>query len=444
MILQNEELFFLDYEEDRSKKIIYAPLRSYLALAKADVIDKIKSNDNSTIREQFFSMLRRKPLFDMQKVLDDLHAANPELSLAITDNCNLRCVYCHASAGEPHKLKTMSYKMIDAILNRYFNFINDTETVRISFNGGGEPTYNFKKLAYAVKKTKKLAAQKGIRCLISMATNGVYGDNVRQFIVDEFSEVSLSFDGPEHIHNLHRPTENGKGSFSRVYDTAKYFDDAGFSFAFRATVSDYSIDYLEDIMDFFAKNFPNRSIGLENLNPFGRGKNCEVVGPPDKKKFSERIVDLLKYTRDKPIIILNSATTEYDLIRPVFCTSIGIPSWTVDVNGVIHACNRDDAPEEFELGKYDVESDTLVLDKAKIEKIRKMIVSNYEECTDCFAKYHCSGDCADRRLTDKLDCEATQRIGLNILNNKLSNNKNQRYANSISSPGNTRRWLVKA
>ncbi|MGD1047085.1 MAG: radical SAM protein [Bacteroidota bacterium] len=432
MIINSEELFFLSCEEDLSKKIIYAPLRSYLALAKNEVVESIKSHEYSTIKNRFFNMLSERQLLNMTEIINNLHKVNPELSLAITDNCNLRCLYCHASAGDAHKLRTMSYKMIDAIIKKYFEFINDTETIRVSMNGGGEPTYNFKKLEYAIKKVKEYASQRNIKCNLSMATNGVYGNTVRNFIIKEFADISLSFDGPAHIQNLHRPMANGKGSFPNVYETAKYFYDSGFNFAFRATVSDYSIDYLEEMMDFFATNFPNKSIGLENLNPFGRGRNCNKVKPPNKIKFAERIIDMLCYTKDKPIKILNSATTDYDLIRPVFCTNVGIPSWTVDVNGDIYACHRDDAPDDFTFGKYDIETNSLILDYNKINKIRDMVVFNYDECADCFCKYHCAGDCPDRRLSDKLNCVTTQNIGLNILNNKLSNNKELKYANKFS------------
>lgn len=441
MIFNNEELFFLNFEEDSTKKIIYAPLRSYLALAKNEVIDKIKSEEHSTMKEQFFKMLSEKSLLDMKVIIDNLHKVNPEISLAITDNCNLRCLYCHASAGEPHKLQTMSYEMIDAILNKYFEFISDTANLRVSFNGGGEPTYDFNKLVYAVNKVKELASKRNIKCKLSMATNGVYGNKVREFIVKEFTDISLSFDGPAHIQNLHRPMANGKGSFSKVFKTAKYFHESKLNFAFRATVSEYSMNYLEEMIDFFAEYFPYKSIGLENLNPFGRGKYCSEINPPDKIKFSERIVDLLKYTSDKPIKIINSATTDYDLIRPVFCTNVGIPSWTVDVNGVIYACHRDDAPDEFIFGNYDINTNSLQLDTTKIKNIREMVVLNYEECKDCFCKYHCAGDCPDRRLTDKLNCLTTQNIGLSILNSKLSNNKKLNYGNTLSSTNNPPRFI---
>jgi len=210
------------------------------------------------------------------------------------------------------------------------------------------------------------------------------------------------------------------------------------SFAFRATVSDYSLPYLESIIDFFAENFPSKSLGLEHLNQLGRANNCTNVLPPNKKEFANRLIDLIKYSKDKPITILNSASTEYDIIRPVFCSNVGIPNWTVNIDGDITACNRDDVPDEFIFGKYDFQSNTLHFYENKLDQLKKMVVSNYTECKNCFCKYHCAGDCPDRRLTEKMDCDSIRLIGLSILNNRL-NNKEVQYAQTISSP-NTRRF----
>lgn len=439
MVVDNEELFILDYINDSTKKIIYAPLRGYLALVKGDAVHEIRSESTSHIKDHLIQRIKSKDFQDMHQIIEGLHNTNPELSIAITDNCNLRCVYCHASAGEVGKKKTMSIKLINAIIEKYFSSIKESNLVQISFNGGGEPTYNFNKFKYAVNKIKEVAASKGINYQLSMATNGFYGENVRKFINDEFFEISLSFDGPEHIQNLHRPLPNGEGSFSKVFASAKYFYDSGFNLAFRATISDYSIRYLEEVVDFFAEHFPGTSIGLENLNPFGRGAFCKTVGPPDKDEFSRGIIHLLNYTKDKPISIINSATTDFDLIRPVFCTNVGIPSWTVDVNGLIYACHRDDAPDEFIFGKYDLENDNLTLYQDRINAIQKMTVFNYAECENCFCKYHCAGDCPDRRLADKLKCSSTQQIGLKILNDKINNKKNEGYGNTFSSSANQRK-----
>jgi radical SAM protein with 4Fe4S-binding SPASM domain len=420
VLIENEELFFLDYLQDESKKVIYAPLRSYLALAKSEVTNAIQYDGNSNVRLSFINRLKEKPLINVHKIIDDLHTSNPELSLAITDNCNLRCVYCYIDAGEKHKRATMPRSMIDAVLEQYFSVLKPTERIRISFAGGGEPTHNFKNLVYAVNKAKELAAKQGSKCNFSMATNGCYGDEIRDFIINEFQGISLSFDGPELIQNMHRPKANGKGSFSTVYETAKYFYNSKLNFAFRLTVSNYSVNHLKDIIDFFSEHFPSKAVGMELLNLYGRAKRSENITQPDKEQFKEKLVEILEYAKKKSVIMSNSASTEYDYVRPVFCSSVGIPNWTVSVQGDVLACTRDEFREEFTFGKYDAQIQQLSIDEYKVAELRQMIVLNYEECKDCFCKYHCAGDCSDRRLSSEgLDCKAIREIGLHVLNSKL-------------------------
>jgi len=434
MRVNNEEIFTIPYLNDDKRRIIYVPLRSYLALVDFNISQLLLSDKYSEEKESFFNNLKQRPLLDIDEIIKNIHLSNPELSLALTDNCNLRCVYCHASAGEAHKLETMSELMVDSILKKYFEFIKPSKYVKISFDGGGEPTFNFELLKYAINSAKEYAKVTETKCKFSMATNGFYGKNIREFIVNEFSHVSLSFDGPEHVHDKHRPTQNGKGSFSTVFETAKYFEEAKLSFAFRATISDYSLKYFEEIIDFFIDNFPNKSLGLEHLNSLGRAINCTEVLPPNKEIFTKILLNILEYTKNKPIKILNSASTEYDIIRPVFCSNVGIPNWTVNIKGEIAACARDNVPDEFIFGKFNSVSKELVFDKEKLINLQKMNVKNYPECAECFCKYHCAGDCPDRRMTDKFDCKSIQEIGVHILNDKI-NNKEVQHANTISSPG---------
>lgn len=94
-----------------------------------------------------------------------------------------------------------------------------------------------------------------MRCWFSMATNGCFENTVRRYIVENFANISLSFDGPAHIQDRHGPHKEGSGSFEAVFETAKYFHRNNFPFAVRVTVSEFSMHYLEEIVDFFLQSF---------------------------------------------------------------------------------------------------------------------------------------------------------------------------------------------
>ena len=210
MHIANEELFFVDYDGDSNKKILYAPLRSYLALISDANMTTFLQDESSDVRSQVLEVIRARPLIEAERILGDLRCATPELAIPITDDCNFRCPYCHASAGEAHTKASMSESMIETIYDQYFKQNpSAAKEIKITFIGGGEPTFRFSKLKFAVRRAQEVASQRNMKCSFMMATNGFYGPRVRKFIVENFREVSLSFDGPAHIQNLHRPLSNG-------------------------------------------------------------------------------------------------------------------------------------------------------------------------------------------------------------------------------------------
>lgn len=425
MLIDNEEIFCVDYYYNNKNKLIYAPLRSFLCLVDREV-NLSELNNTSSHISSILTILKDKPLINIDELKSNYKNKLPDLSLAITDNCNLRCLYCHASAGELHKNKTMSIDLIDSVLLKYFHCMSSNKslkgkTIKVTFNGGGEPTYAFNELKHAVCKSRVLAEKYDANCSYVMATNGYYNEEIRNYIISTFNSVSLSMDGPQFIHDKHRPTTLGGGSFNTVLDTAKFFYANNFPFAFRATISDYSLPYYKEIIDFFAEGFPGKAVSFEILNPYGRATSPlnNSLNPPNKNDFSDMLLKAMEYASKKPINLMNAASTEYDVIRFSFCSNIGTPNWTVNVNGDILACQRDNTPDIFKFGQYVEETNSLHFDNVKLDHLSKMSVENYSECTNCFCKYHCAGDCPDRRISDKSDCNSIKKIGSYVLSNKI-------------------------
>jgi len=243
MRIDNEELFFVPYSPSAEKVILYAPLRSYAALIPADSIRELTATVEPSQRwTGLLAHIKERRFIDITQLHQLARKAAPELGLAITDNCNLSCRYCHHAAGDLGKTSTMSRDLITRLIDSFVSS-TDTKDLHISFAGGGEPTYAMPELAYAVAYGRRMATEMGKTVAFGMATNGCFGASTLEFLKANFSQLSLSFDGPEPIQNLHRPLKNGSPSFPLVYQTAQSLYDAKFSFAFRATVSDYSLKF---------------------------------------------------------------------------------------------------------------------------------------------------------------------------------------------------------
>jgi uncharacterized protein len=423
MILNGEEVFFVDYKTDKKKKIVYVPLRSYLALLPVTSVVELLKPAKSSEAVLFFARLKQRPLISIRQTLEELHQSTPHLTLALTEDCNLQCLYCYASAGASNRCRSMSKALISKITQKYFKShrFKGTRAVEVTFMGGGEPTFRFDLLTHAVAECKTQSSTAGVQCAFSIATNGYCGQGTREFLAKNFSNISLSLDGPASMQNVHRPTSTGASSFDVVFETARYLYHERAPMAFRATVTTHSVKRTHEIVDFFSQNFPGTSLAFEVFIPHGRGAHCSAFRAPTSDDFTDALLEAIDYAKGKRIAVVNAAASEYDIVRGAFCSAVGVPNWTVTVDGDITCCARDGAPKEFTFGRYDEVSDAVVLNWEKIAALRAMNVLNYPECSDCFCKYTCAGDCPDRRLEPAyaINCDSIRQVGEYVLNQKI-------------------------
>ena len=424
MIIEDEEIFFPE-TRDGMEFLVYAPLRGYLIQALPQLKDEL-TNPASPIRQAFITKLKNKNYTDPKKTLDDLYRSVPGLSIPITNDCNLRCKYCYFSAGDESKSQSMSCEMIKQCVDTYFSRLDDYSIwedgnyLGVSIAGGGEPTCRFNEMKYAIDYVTQKCEARGLKPRFSMPTNGVYGDEMRQYIVDHFSHVSLSMDGPKFIHDKQRPTKTGKGSFDAVYETGKYFLEAGMSFTIRSTVSRFSLPHIEDMLNFFNDEFPGIKVGLEPLDYLGRAMTGDdELLPPDTEEFAARLAEAYEHAGRLGTTVRNSAVGHFELLTPFFCRNACGPGWVFTVDGRIIACTRDPEGDGFCFGTYDSVHGSYAIDESKIATLRSQNVLNYEECSDCFMKYNCGGDCPHKRQLGMRQCETTRQVGLFVLRQRL-------------------------
>jgi uncharacterized protein len=418
MFFEEEEIFILPAGQEE-QFILYAPLRSKIITinpSAKDMIEKsIRTSDYSnSFIETLLSKLKSAPYINIMELNSCMvYDSIPDLSLALTLDCNLNCVYCHSMAGE-FDSPDMSEELLNHALTYSFKQAAKKEEkfLRVFLAGGGEPTYNYSLFKYAVGRVKQIANDFTCDHSLIMSTNGFYNNDVADFIMENFSSISFSLDGNEEIQNSHRPTKNGKGSYSRVFQSAKYFYNSGFNIAFRATISNLTIERKDEFFSFFETEFPNSKIGVEALNPLGRGRfYTNNIKPPTKDAFVDFIRQAYEISESKNLKIMNSSIGSFDVIRASFCGAVRVPGYTVSPNGDIMCCTRHDRPDIFSFGKFVQDNEEPIFDENKINHIRSQNVFNYPECQDCFCKYNCGGDCFDLRTADLLRCEATKEIG---------------------------------
>lgn len=148
----------------------------------------------------------------------------PQIILGVTENCNLRCKYCIFS-GNYEDMRTHSkYRMTEEIaiaavkyfienMKEWRKYSPEKKSV-VSFYGG-EALLELP----LIKKVVDYVHSQNFDTAFALTTNGTLlnDDNIK-YLVDNDFMVSVSFDGPEELHDRNRVFPNGSGSYEIVYN----------------------------------------------------------------------------------------------------------------------------------------------------------------------------------------------------------------------------------
>ena len=141
-----------------------------------------------------------------------------QLTLQVTQQCNLRCAYCAYSGiyegNRTHSCLRMDWDTAKKAIDFFLSRTPETSRVVIGFYGG-EPLLEFELIKKCVEYAKSQVEGKEIR--FNMTTNGtLLSDEVVDFLVENDVMLSISLDGSEEEHDANRKFVNGKGSFSTI------------------------------------------------------------------------------------------------------------------------------------------------------------------------------------------------------------------------------------
>lgn len=153
-----------------------------------------------------------------------------EVTLQITDACNLRCDYCY----EHHKgQKVMSLdtgiRIIDNLIQMWVDDVpgaflsRKTKTIVLDFIGG-EPLLEAKLIGDICDHFLHRCAEtgcdwaKGFRISISSNGQNFFDPDVQEFIRNfaNFLSLNISIDGHKALHDAHRVDAAGNGSFDKA------------------------------------------------------------------------------------------------------------------------------------------------------------------------------------------------------------------------------------
>jgi uncharacterized protein len=242
-----------------------------------------------------------------------------------------------------------------------------------------------------------------------LQTNGILLDSEwAAFLMKYQFLVGLSLDGPEHIHNQYRFLRGGQGSWSYVVDKAKLLLDAGVAVNVLTVVTDYSVQFPEEIYAF------HKNLGLSYMqfipllepdpsNPDRKASFCPPPGAYGEfliKMFDSWLEDFADGRPTTSIRFFDSVFYTYVGLEPPDCTLLpecGV-YLVVEHNGDVYPCDFFVEPR-LKLGNIRGKKliDMLNSDPQRAFGARKSSLP--ETCMSCRWLRFCRGGCPkDRRF----------------------------------------------
>ncbi len=414
--------------------MIYAPLKRTVFLVNEPAVELLTRMKEGELSEkeiennyEIFEQLEEEgivnnPGNDLPSEIKDDRFLPTQVTLIPTTNCNLRCVYCYARAGE--KIKNMDWEVakasIDMSISSALKLKN--KSFHLGFHGGGEPTLRLNFLRKCIKYAEKEGNAKSLEPKFSIVTNGVMEKDKADFMAQNIDNVLFSVDGPKDVQDKQRPMPNGDGSSKNVFKTIERFDELGIRYGIRSTITQYSVDRMTEIIDFFHENFQSvEHIQFEPL--FGCGRSLDSGWKaPSEEAFIENY-DKAKKKASSHRLNLRYSGADLERISTRFCGAAGDNCY-VTPDGFISSCievtsNEDPRSKLFFYGEYSKEKKKFEVDKEQLLKLRNTIVENMESCQKCFLKWNCAGDCLAKRFYKKDDeplegprCEINRALAL--------------------------------
>jgi uncharacterized protein len=431
----NPELFFLKRNDHF---VIYSPLTGSILDVSDGVIDMLKACDEgldigSFPKDILDQLIDRGVLLHPESLKSLELPTNSEyfptsVTLLPTYQCNLECKYCYSNGGSNvgSNLKIdIAKKSIDFVIANALKL--EKPSVSLGFHGGGEPLHKscFPFVQEMVKYFRRSVESSELHGHISIATNGILSETILNWIWKNIDFVTLSCDGSPDIQNFQRPIANSKDynhtSSWYIERTASFFETKKIQYAIRSTITDFSVDRISEIVQYFVINAPSaKTIHLEPLAIAGRANDSSLKTPSNAKMIAQLELVHKNFNGAKQKVYVSGC--DISRISNKFCGAYG-RNFFINPQGFVTTClevcrQSDQFSNIFFIGHYHTADNAFVFDNDRIDFLSKLTVNSKPRCSNCIAKYNCAGGClikdyreANIKATNGLRrCNLTQEI----------------------------------
>lgn len=214
----------------------------------------------------------------------------------VTQRCNQKCTYCHASSVDDTFNKNYDMDIKTARKCVELALTSPSPHIKIEFQGG-EPLLNFNTVKEIVEYAKQLNQDKTKIIEFVICTNLTQLDAQKlEYTKQNKICISTSLDGPQDIHDKCRKTRKGYGTYQKVTENMAWASQELGSDNISAlmTITPYSLRKLRAVIDEYLEK-GLQSIFLRMINPYGRVTSSWQELGYSVEEFILNYQDALKY-----------------------------------------------------------------------------------------------------------------------------------------------------
>lgn len=422
-----------------NEHILYAPLHKMTVRvtpeAANNISQVISGTPETAIEANVLAFLREYGLLRLPE--SSPNKKSHKIFLSITNKCNLRCIYCYASAGVDNSTMEFSTakNALDYQLQQIIN--SDGKKIAVTFHGGGEALVELNLLMKIVEYINEVADKNELKPILGLVTNAtLITKEIAQWLAINFSHLTISLDGVQEVQNVQRPNATNAGSFDKVMSGIQNLIDEKVNISVRATVTEFSVDKMVDFIYFVKDNiFQNGgNVDFEPVSLCGRAKDNSNLVTTNADIFLENYIFARQVGRKIGIDVTCSMDT-FGSIKDSFCGASQAELQCFTPDNMLSACTRvtkksDDGASLFFYGN--VKNSHVQIDSSAKEKIKAFGSDFGLECYTCFAKWNCQGGCPISRLNDRENFEQACYVTKAILFQDLKNALETHSANSLT------------
>lgn len=334
----------------------------------------------------------------------------------LTEQCNLRCLYCHRYKKEYNSMSTISKEtLLMAMKRAREHSVKEKQKIVVQFHGG-EPTLKLDLIEDVLEKMRAELKYLDLR-IQTNATNVT--DEFITFCKKYKIQVGVSIDGPPHLTNVVRKFKNGSSIFPTVERNIKIIKkELPKSYiSCLCVISSVNVNKAEEVFDYLTKHQHINDVSFLPLYPdfspcLNQADTRIIPKETEMIDFSKKIFDLwiraLKNGKrvcipNFQIWFWNLAALNRGAILSNTCCGTGETMLFIDIDGKYYPCSPLSYSKNMAMGNV-FSSAISEIPKRKIGKLfLQRNTSKIPYCKKCVFQGVCRGGCPANSYLHKKD-----------------------------------------